>query len=144
MHSNTNMFRSKGLQTVCAMLIMVFALAGCGKKKFDRREWDAGDGISWPNRNGMLTDLLATHQLKGMKYKEVINLLRYPQWNSYTDKSFQYEINRKMDKLDTIYSKYLVLYLNKDSVVSDVKIIEKDNADKIALKHKQENAKKKK
>ncbi|MBD1393736.1 hypothetical protein [Mucilaginibacter glaciei] len=138
------MFNNKGLQLVLGIVLIVLALTGCGRKKFDRREWDAGDGISWPNRNGMLDDLLATHKLKGMKYKEVINLLRYPQWNSYTDKSFQYEINRKMDKLDTVYSKYLVLYLNQDSVVSDIKVVEKDNSDKLAIKHKLENEQKKK
>ncbi|WP_374948546.1 hypothetical protein [Mucilaginibacter sp.] len=140
MHSNNKSIKKNGLLLFCMAMMLI--VAGCSKKKFDRRGWDDGDGISWPNRNGMLDDLLATHKLKGMKYKEVINLLRYPQWNSYTDRSFKYEINCKMDRLDTVYAKYLVLYLNKDSVVNDVKVIEQDNADKLAEKHKKENAKK--
>lgn len=144
MLSDIKMFNNKNLQLACGVLLAVITLSGCGKKKFDRREWNDGDGISWPNRNGMLDDLLATHKLKGMKYKEVINLLRYPQWNSYTDRSFKYEINLKMDRLDTVYSKYLVLYLTPDSVVNDVKVIEKDNSEKVAAKHKLENEKKKK
>jgi hypothetical protein len=138
MHSNINMFRNKKVQLVCTIALIALSLTSCSKKKFDRREWNDGDGLSWPNRSAMLDDLLANHKLKGLKYKEVINLLRYPQWNSYTDRSFEYEINRKMDRLDTIYAKSLILYLNKDSVVTDVKVMEKDNSEKIALKRKKE------
>jgi hypothetical protein len=132
------MFRNSKVRLVCTIVLIAFSLTGCSKKKFDRREWNDGDGLSWPNRSGMLDDLLANHKLKGLKYKEVINLLRYPQWNSYTDRRFEYEINRKMDRLDTVYAKSLVLYLSKDSVVTDVKVVEKDNSEKIALKRKKE------
>jgi len=138
MHSNTYMLVNKKIRLICTIALVALVLTGCSKKKFDRREWNDGDGLSWPNRAAMLDDLLANHKLKGLKYKEVINLLRYPQWNSYTDRSFEYEITRKMDRLDTVYAKSLVLYLNKDSVVTDVKVIEKDNSEKLALKRKKE------
>jgi hypothetical protein len=143
MLSNTAMFKNKFVYAFTLALALTTALTGCGgKQEFDRKGWDDGDGIEFPNRAGMLDDLLANHNPKGKTYKQVLRQLRYPQRNSYTDKSFEYEIVRKMDGLDTVYAKSLILYLNKDSVVSDVKVIEKDNKEKLNLKHKEQNKKK--
>jgi len=107
--------------------ILVALLAGCaGKEKFTPKGWDDGDGIEFPRRFRMVDDLLENHKLKGLTYKQVIALLQYPQRNSFTDRSFHYEITRKMSGIDTIYAKNLVFYLNKDSIVTDVKVVEKD------------------
>ena len=73
----------------------------------------------------MVDDLLATHKLKGMTYKQVILLLKYPQRNSHTDRSFYYDITLKMDGIDTAYFKGLLFKLNADSIVTDVQVFEK-------------------
>jgi hypothetical protein len=125
-------------------ILLIITLSGCEikKEKFTTKGWDSGDGIEFPKRNGMLDDLLATHKLKGLTYKQALGLLKYPQRTGLTDRSFEYEITRKMDGIDTVYAKSLVLYLNKDSVVSDYKIIEKDNKAKLKLKFEKQKEKK--
>ncbi|MEO7213249.1 MULTISPECIES: hypothetical protein [Mucilaginibacter] len=107
-------------------VVAILGIAGCkNKRPFDRRAWNDGDGIDFPKRYMMVDDLLATHKLKGLTYKQVILLLRYPQRNSHTDRSFYYDITLKMSGIDTAYFKGLLFKLNADSVVTDVQIFEK-------------------
>lgn len=121
------MSKRSNTRFLMVLVLAVVALAGCSNKKpFDRYGWDDGDGIDFPKRYMMVDDLMANHKLKGLTYKQVVNLLHYPQRNSYTERSFLYEITRKMDGIDTIYAKNLVFILNKDSVVTDVKVTEKN------------------
>lgn len=102
------------------------AFAGCkNQRPFNGREWNDGDGIDFPKRYMMVDDLLANHKLKGLTYKQVVLLLRYPQRNSHTDRSFYYDITLKMSGIDTAYFKGLLFKLNADSVVTDVQIFEK-------------------
>ncbi|RYU89240.1 hypothetical protein EWM62_12945 [Mucilaginibacter terrigena] len=140
------MFKSAVLKVVM-IVSFVAALSSCDyvikKEKFTTKGWDEGDGITFPKRDGMIDDLLATHQLKGLTYKQALGLLKYPQRNGLVQKSMEYEIIRKMDGIDTIYAKSLVLYLNKDSVVSNYKVTEKDNKEKLKLKFEKQNAEKK-
>ena len=145
MLSNTNMLKSAFVKFFTVIMLVVITLSGCDsikKEKFDRRKWDDGDGINFPKRAGMLDDLLATQKLKGLTYKQALYLLRYPQRTGLIDKSLEYEIIRKMDGIDTVYAKSLVLYLNQDSIVSDYKVIEKDNKEKLKLKFEEQNKKK--
>lgn len=109
-------------------LILAIGLAGCHKKEpFTPKGWDDGDGIEFPKRYLMVDDLMANRKLKGLTYKQVVQLLKAPQRNDSPPGTFSYEITRKMDVLDTLYIKNLVFYLNKDSVVTDFKIYEKTN-----------------
>lgn len=142
MHSKKNMFKFIRAFTLIAFAVLTLASCG-GKTKFDRKGWDDGDGLSWPNRNAMLDDMLATYKPVGKTYKQVTYMLRYPQRNSRTDRSFEYEITRKMDGLDTVRAKSLVFYLNADSVVTDYKIVEKDNSAALKLKFEKQNKAKK-
>ncbi|WP_134336189.1 hypothetical protein [Mucilaginibacter phyllosphaerae] len=139
------MYKSTAVKLFTFIFIVV-TLYGCDikKEKFTTRGWDDGDGIDFPKRNSMVDDLVATHQLKGLTYKQALGLLKYPQRNGSKEKSMEYEIVRKMDGIDTIYAKSLVLYLNPDSVVSSYKIIEKDNKEKLKLKFEKQNAERKK
>lgn len=116
--------RFKGFFIVSAFIAL--SISGCkNQRPFDGRAWNDGDGIDFPKRYMMVDDLLATHKLKGMTYKQVILLLRYPQRNSHTDRSFYYDITLKMSGIDTSYFKGLLFTLNKDSIVTDVKVFEK-------------------
>jgi hypothetical protein len=105
--------------------ITLAVLTSCNKKQpFTPRGWDEGDGIDFPNRYMMVDDLMANHKLKGLKYQQVVYLLKAPQRNSHTDRSFSYEITRKMSGIDTLYIKNLVFYLNADSTVTDFRVVE--------------------
>ena len=127
------------------LLITIIALSGCDvkKQKFTTKGWDDGDGIEFPNREGMLDDLLATHKLKGLNYRQALGLLKYPQRSGVKQKSMEYEVVRKMDGIDTVYAKSLVLYLSPDSVVNNYKVIIKDYKEALTLKHEKQNAEKK-
>jgi hypothetical protein len=131
------MFNSKFLQFFILIAVISLASSCVKKEKFTRQGWDAGDGISFPKRYAMVDDLLANQKLKGLTYKQVVQLLKAPQTNSRTDKSFSYEITRKMSGIDTMYAKSLVFYLNNDSVVVNTKITERDY-----IKEKKEREKK--
>ncbi|MEB0264092.1 MULTISPECIES: hypothetical protein [unclassified Mucilaginibacter] len=138
------MFKSALLKAITVVSFIV-ALTGCDvkKEKFTTEGWDEGDGITFPKRAGMIDDLLATRKLKGLTYKQALGLLKYPQRTGVTERNFEYEIIRKMDGIDTVYAKSLVLYLNKDSVVSDYKVPEKNNKEKLKLKFEKQKAAKK-
>ncbi|RFZ82839.1 hypothetical protein DYU05_11790 [Mucilaginibacter terrenus] len=121
------MFRSRILRFIIYLFATALILSGCKRHEpFTPKGWDDGDGLSFPKRYLMVDSLLASKKLIGLKYKQVVWLLKAPQRNSFTDRSFSYEITRKMNGVDTLHTKDLVIYLNKDSVVTSAKVVEKD------------------
>jgi hypothetical protein len=145
MRSNSIMFKSAVLQFLPIIALLAIVLSGCQvkKEKFTTKDWNDGDGLEFPKRDAMLDDLLANHKLKGLTFKQAVGLLKYPQRTGLVKKEFEYEITRKMDGIDTVYAKSLVLYLNQDSIVTDYKVIEKDNKEKLKLKFERQKAEKK-
>ncbi len=112
---------NKNITVLFSLLIILFT--SCSREtKFDRDKWNAGDGLTFPNRNDMLNDLLQTQHLKGMKYYQVMGLLHRPQGGDSA--SMYYEIVRPLDVKST-YKKTLILYLGKDSVVTCIKVEER-------------------
>jgi hypothetical protein len=77
----------------------------------------------------MVDNLLATHKLVGLKFKNVVGLLHYPDRFSRDSLSFHYEITRKMSGIDTVYTKNLVFTMGKDSVIKSVKVTEHNYKD---------------
>jgi hypothetical protein len=102
--------------------LVLLTLTGCKQHtKFNREEWDYGDGLEFPFRNNMVDDLLKTQKLKGLKYQEVIHLLHRPQLSNTTE--MVYDIDEYNKPKKPRYVKKLILTL-KDSVVTDAKIYE--------------------
>ena len=119
--------KNNSARSFILFILITGSLFSCKRtEKFTRESWDEGDGITFIKRDLILDDLLKTHQLKGLKYKQVTSLLHDPQRHSFTSRSFSYEVTRKMDGIDTLYTKDLVFYLNSDSVVTDTKVVERD------------------
>jgi uncharacterized protein YydD (DUF2326 family) len=111
---------NKNILIICCLLII--SLAACKRSvKFNRDDWDYGDGLTFPNRNGMVDDLLQNQKLKGMTYHQVVRLLHRPQGGNAD--SIYYEIDEQFKFNKPKYVKNLVIYL-KDSVVTDAKIYE--------------------
>lgn len=94
--------------------------------RFDKTEWLSNDGIEdYPNRNKMINDLLANYKLKGLTYKQLIDLIGKPS-NIRNDSNWVFypvKIDYGHD-IDPIYTKYLTFQLSKDSVVINFKIEE--------------------
>jgi len=92
--------------------------------KFDRVKWWDGDLEMYPYRDAMLNDLLK-HNLKGMTYKELTNFVGEPnRWDSNIDSPYYPIITDYGSDIDPVYTKSLVLYLNKDSIITHYKIEE--------------------
>lgn len=92
--------------------------------KFNRAQWDDGDIEIYPYRDAMLNDLLTTYQLKGMSYKQLTKLLGEPQrWENLNIDSPYYNIITDYgDDIDPVYTKTLIIYLNKDSIITNYKV----------------------
>ncbi|MCC8424951.1 outer membrane protein assembly factor BamE [Mucilaginibacter sp. UR6-11] len=111
-------------------LFGVIALAGCGSgSKFDRQKWSYGDGLDYPLRDDIVEDLMANHQIKGLTYRQVIDSLGSPQRRDPLKFTYQliddsYNYGRKKP----VHKKSLIVYFNKDSVVTRFEIY--DHTDK--------------
>ncbi|MEO6149711.1 MAG: hypothetical protein ABIP28_06100 [Mucilaginibacter sp.] len=102
---------------------MVFS--GCSKKrKFERPLWGEGDGLNFQYRDNMVDDLLATHQFKGMKLKQVTDSLGRPQ--GFKKNIMYYDIFLKLDTIPSSYIKRLYIHFNTDSVVTRAEVYEHD------------------
>ncbi len=109
---------------------LVILMASCGNKKFDREKWSYGDGLDYPMRDDIVNDLMANHHIKGLTYRQVIDSLGSPQRRDslkftyqIIDNSFNYNASKK-----PIRKKNLIVYFNKDSVVTKFEIY--DHTDK--------------
>jgi len=114
------------LKTIFLFSTLVMAiLTSCHRNdNFTTEKWMSGDGLQFPLRNEVLDDLLKTHPLKGLTYKQVQHLLSYP--NGRDSVSFYYQIIETYNNRGTKnHIKNLVLYMGKDSVITAFKIVEK-------------------
>lgn len=114
--------------TIWLLFVLMLPFSYCTQnKKFDKTGWqEKGDLYIYPNRNAMLQDLTANHQLKGLSYKQLIDLLGEPE--AYTGtKPYTVYYNVVTDygaDIDPVYVKHLILSLSTDSTVLDFKIEE--------------------
>jgi hypothetical protein len=114
---------------VTACIALVIAITGCGGGKFDRQKWSYGDGLDYPLRDEILNDLVTNHHIKGLNYRQVIDSLGSPQRRDSLQFTYQifddtYQYSRKKPA----HKKNLILYFNKDSVVTRFEIY--DHTDK--------------
>jgi hypothetical protein len=114
------------LFSVLIVGLLIVVSTSCSREiKFDQDKWNYGDGLTFPNRDKMLNDLLQNQKLKGLKYQQVISLLHRPQRADST--MMYYEIVSQLDLGSKKPNKNLILYLSKDSVVTDIKVVESGN-----------------
>lgn len=95
------------------------------KQKFDRAAWD--DKIDWdyPQRNDMVDDLINNHKLKGLSYKKLVAYLGPAERSMEDSTKVYYQVLMDFGwDIDPVHTKYLVFKLNKDSIVTDMKLEE--------------------
>ena len=105
------------------------SVAGCNnQQEFTRELWHYGDGLDFPSRKAILDDLLANHKIVGLNHYQVIQLLGSPQDKDTVKFKYSYQIEdtgtKYNPKKKPIYTKNLVLYFNKDSIVTKKEVIE--------------------
>ena len=74
----------------------------------------------------MLEDLLTNYKLKGLSYRELIDLIGEPikNWNGENGEIF-YPITTDYGyDIDPLYTKTLTFKLNTDSIVTEFKVVE--------------------
>ena len=102
--------------------VIILSFTACkNHSKFNRDDWNEGDGLTFSYRDGMVDDLLQSYKLKGLKYQQVIHLLHRPQQSNKSEMIYEIDELRKPGKPH--YVKLLILSL-KDSVVTGAKIYE--------------------
>jgi hypothetical protein len=108
--------------TIALLGLIILSFTACKRnQKFDRDNWNDGDGLTFSYREVMVDDLLKNYKLKGLKYQEVVHLLHRPQQSDPAQMTYEITEIHKPGK--PRYVKQLILSM-KDSVVTDVKIYE--------------------
>jgi len=70
----------------------------------------------------MLKDLITNNKLKGLSYRQIINLMGEPENYVNKDSSIYYEIVVKFRSIDPVYIKNLEIQFDRDSIVKNYKI----------------------
>lgn len=112
--------------TKIAFLIILFTVSNCGKPdvEFNKQQWNKKFDGFYKNRESMVNDLLKNHLKKGMRYKNVKNLIGEPQ-NYATRKSNTIVYTVMEDygwDIDPVETKILIITLSKDSLVENYEI----------------------
>jgi hypothetical protein len=105
---------------VIAGFCLILIITSC-TEKFDKNKWGGYSEVDGPDRDLMAGNLLKTHQLIGLTNKQMHQLLGPPA-NDTT--STWYELKEEWDMIDPVYSKYLIIKFNKDSVIIGAEIKE--------------------
>lgn len=118
------------LTRICILILLVVAsnnLMSCQKEeKFDKTKWGIKTDIHYDYRNSMLTDLLRNYAIIGLKRKELISLLGKPDLTKQNGALLYYEIYVKYGfDVDPVYSRYLLIEMDKDSIITNVRVQDK-------------------
>lgn len=92
--------------------------------KFNKAQWDSvGDFNSFPDREGMLNDLIKHHQIKGLSHRQIIDSLGTPANYTNPGDSIYYDIVINYGYLDPKSGTYLAIGFNKDSVATGFNVV---------------------
>lgn len=108
-------------------MISFFATLTSCDQKFDKAKWlEQGDLRMYTYRKTMINDLMSNHKIKGLTYKQLIDLLGDSDKYVDSDANVLYYdvITNYGSDIDPIYSKTLKIKLDKDSTVQSFKVEE--------------------
>jgi hypothetical protein len=115
------------MKTIIHFLLFIFLTSCSNNEKFDKAKWkEQGDLRIYTYRKSMLNDLTKNYKLKGLSYRQLIDLIGEPE--KYSDKEndivyYEIETDYSFD-IDPVYTKTLQLKLTKDSIVDSYNIKE--------------------
>lgn len=105
---------------------MMIILASCDypQAKFNKATWQEKIDWDYPYRKFILKDLLEHHQIKGLTKKQLIDSLGTPaNWGNPNIMPYEILTDFGSD-VDPVYTKTLVISLNKDSIATGFKVVE--------------------
>lgn len=107
--------------------MLLFLLTSCNSDiKFEKEKWLEFGDIEYPYRKSMLHDLTTNYKLKGLSYKQLIDLIGVQKKNLIGDSNeIYYEILTEYGwNIDPVHGITLAFKLDKDSIVTDYRIDE--------------------
>jgi hypothetical protein len=115
----------RNLITILTITIL-FLLSSCGieETKFKKQKWNEQVDGFYKNRENMSNDLLENNLNKGMKYKNLIELIGKPEnYANLENNIIAYTLMENYGwNIDPIETKILKIELSKDSLVESYKI----------------------
>ena len=102
------------MKTIIYFLLFIFLVSCNNSEKFDKAKWqEQGDLKLYTHRKSMLNDLTKNHQIKGISYRQLINLIGVPENYSDNEKNIlYYEIETDYGyDIDPVYTKTLEIKL---------------------------------
>lgn len=114
------------MRTKILILISSLLTISCGKNeiKFNELTWNERDDMFYKNRELMVNDLMENQLHKGMKYKELLEMLGNPEnYENLKPNTIAYEIMVDYGSdIDPVEGKDLYMIFNKDSTLIDFKL----------------------
>ncbi|MES2589417.1 MAG: hypothetical protein V4622_10585 [Bacteroidota bacterium] len=112
-------------------LILIISLFSCSRNvEYNKELWDVkNDGFYYSNREFMLDDLINNYHLKGKHIKELNEIFNNVVVDTF-ENHYRISFNIVTDygwNIDPVYTKDLILELNKDSIVKSVEVFEHRN-----------------
>jgi hypothetical protein len=113
-------------RNIILILLCIFLLGCNNNAKFDKIKWLQCDDIEYTPRGSMLKDLTTNYKLKGLSYKQLVNLLGSEAKNYKGEDSSEisYPVLVEYGTIDPIHNITLVIKLSKDSIVTDFHVDE--------------------
>ena len=108
---------------IYSFLILLFS---CNSDiQFEKVKWLKLDDMEYPYRKSMLHDLVNNHNLKGLSYKQLTDIIGEQQKNLVGDRSeIYYPILTEYNSIDPVHTITLIFKLDKDSIVTEYRIDE--------------------
>ena len=124
---HSNIKRTINLRLLVFIIVAAFVCSCNSDRKFDKTSWQQRDDLGmYSERKEMMKDLMNNYQLKGLTYKQLIDLLGEPE--SYSDGEpniVTYNIVTDYGRdIDPVYIKNMEVKISSDSIVTDVNINE--------------------
>ena len=103
--------------------IILILTTSC-QQRFNSEKWKIEEDLrTYPFRDGMVADIIEDKTFIGLQYHQVIDSLGIPSGIEKNKVYYSIEIDYGTD-IDPVYTKDLVLTIDEDSVVTEIKIEE--------------------
>ena len=116
-------------KVISILSIAMLSIFGCrqltSKVPFDKEKWLEREDWYYPRRDEMIDDFMKNHKLKGLRYKQMVELLGEPQGTTQDSIGVYYQIVEDFGSdIDPFYTKNLLIEFNNDSIINKVTIEE--------------------
>lgn len=111
------------MRILLAIGTILILTASC-QERFNSKKWKIKEDLgTYPFREAMVGDIIEHKNFIGLKYRQLIDSLGEPSRRDKNRIYYSIETDYGRD-VDPVYTSYLVLVFDKDSLVKEIKIEE--------------------